>query len=434
MLLYFIRIAGKSLWRNPFISLLTIAEIAFGIGLTMTTITLYRHMGKDPIPEKSNRLYAVQLDNWSEVKPARPPNEPPTQLTYRDSLELMKSPIPKHQSAMYRTRRFIHPPKDVARPFRVNIRVCYQDFFQLFEPPFQFGGPWDEAADESATPSCVISKKLNDRLFRGEESVGRTLRIADRDFRIVGVLDRWHPSPLFFDPFLDAFRDPEDIYVPFSFVRPMQLASSGSMDGWKGWDDSFEERLLSEKVWLQMWVELEPDQVSLYRDYLDRYAMEQKELGRFPRPLNNRLVGVNDWLEVNEVVDEKTTTMVLIAVCVMVICILNMVGLILGKFLGRMPEVGVRRAMGASKGSIFTQYLVEAGVLGWFGSLAGIPMTLWMLDIYRSWRGGAANLYQLDGGLLMLLVVMSLIVGLLAALYPAWRVCATSPVEHIKNQ
>ena len=45
----------------------------------------------------------------------------------------------------------------------------------------------------------MIAKALNDKLFGGGNSVGKTLRMDGNDFRIVGVLDDWRPTPKFYD-------------------------------------------------------------------------------------------------------------------------------------------------------------------------------------------------------------------------------------------
>ena len=64
------------------------------------------------------------------------------------------------------------------------------------------------------------------------------------------------------------------------------------------------------------------------------------------------------------------------------VCLVNTIGLLLAKFLRRAPEVGVRRALGASKAQVFLQHLIEVGLLGFSGGLLGILLAqlgLWLL-------------------------------------------------------
>ena len=61
--------------------------------------------------------------------------------------------------------------------------------------------------------------------------------------------------------------------------------------------NSFQDFLNGECVWIQAWVELrDRDKVEAYQNFIDNYVREQKTLGRFERPLNNRLTRpMNGW-------------------------------------------------------------------------------------------------------------------------------------------
>src|SRR5258707_766358 len=107
MILHNLRIAWKSLQRNTILSLVIVLGIALGIALSTTFSTIRHAFAKNPIPEKSDVLYYVRLDSWDPVKayPARTgvPHPVPPQITYRDAREIMKSTVPVHQTAMYKS-------------------------------------------------------------------------------------------------------------------------------------------------------------------------------------------------------------------------------------------------------------------------------------------------------------------------------------------
>ena len=103
--------------------------------------------------------------------------------------------------------------------------------------------------------------------------------------------------------------------------------------------------------------------------------MEQKKLGRFGRPLNNRLLDVMEWLKHQEVVPEEATGMLVISLLFLLVCAVNLIGILLGKFLARAPEVGVRRALGASRTSVFLQHIVECQLIGVIGGLFGLGLS-----------------------------------------------------------
>ena len=59
----------------------------------------------------------------------------------------------------------------------------------MFEVPFLYGSGWGSTADEGPEPVVVLAKRTNERLFGGENSVGRKIRIEDREFTVVGVTE-----------------------------------------------------------------------------------------------------------------------------------------------------------------------------------------------------------------------------------------------------
>lgn len=91
MLAYYARLALISIRKNWAMSILMVAAVAIGIGAFMTILTVNYIMAKDPIPSKSDQLFAVQLDSWDPNQPVDANSEPPSQLTYIDAMALMRA-------------------------------------------------------------------------------------------------------------------------------------------------------------------------------------------------------------------------------------------------------------------------------------------------------------------------------------------------------
>lgn len=438
MFLYQLRIAWKSLKRNPILSSLLVGGIALGIAVATAFVTTYYVLAQDPIPTKSDRLFHVQMDAWSPDRPFRDshPDEPPDQLTYQDAVAAMRSDIPTHQSAMFKAELNVRSTDPDQRPFRAMTRLCRGDFFHLFEPPFAFGGPWDERADRDAEPVVVLDHASNVRLFGGTDSVGETILVEGKAFRVVGVLRPWRPTIKFYDITNDDFGPPEAVYMPFRHVEPMEILTAGNSNSWTSSPgDSFADMLASETIWLQAWVQLDdPAQVEAYQAYLDAYAREQQALGRFGRPVNNRLRTVTEWLAVSEVVPDEARAMLVIALLFLVVCSVNLIGILMGKFLARAPEVGVRRALGASRRSVFVQHLIECELIGVLGGVLGIGLSLVALAFINRWMGAAETGFGLDATMVGAGLLLSVVAGLIAGLYPSWRICRVAPALHLKLQ
>ena len=438
LLAYQLRIAWKSLQRNPVLSSLLVIGIALGIAVATTFVTAYYMMGKNPLPGKSETVHYVQIDSWNPAKPWNDnlPEEPPDQLTFRDATALLASDIPARQTVNFRANLTVHPEDDEKRPFRAETRVCTSDFFPMFEVPFAFGGPWNAAADRAAEAVVVLDHATNLRMFGGEDSVGRSVRIEDRQFTVTGVLAPWRPTIKFYDTHNNELGPPEQLYIPFSLTRPMELSSTGNTFGWKFYPGrEYEDFLQSETIWLQMWVEL-PDRRTreTYETHLAAYVGEQKAAGRFERPLNNRLRTLSEWLDFEEVVPNEAKMMLVIGVLFLVVCSVNLIGILLGKFLARAPEVGVRRALGASRASVFLQHLVECELIGLLGGVTGLGLSWIALRLINRMFAGIDFQLGIDLPMVGAAFALALFAGLVAGIYPSWRICRVAPATYLKLQ
>ena len=439
MLTYHLRLALKSLRRNPVLAALMIGAIALGVGVCITTLTVYRLMSGNPIAHRNDVLHAVTLDSWDPQEPwdEDQPEIPPRELTYRDAMALQASDIPDRKVIM-RKGAFVLDPVQTqgVNPFLVEARLTTRDFFPMFDTPFLYGGGWDEGADATSQMVVVLSKTANEKAFGGQDSVGRTLRLDGRDFKVIGVLDEWTPTPKFYDLNNGAFDEIEEIFVPFSLGTLLEVQSSGNVNCWKMQSlNSFQDFLNSECVWIQAWAELsDGGKVEDYQTFVDNYVREQKTFGRFERPLNNRLFQPDEWLEVNKAVRDDNRVLVGLSFMFLAVCLLNMIGLLLAKFLGSAPLVGLRRALGASKSMIFRQHLVEVAVIGVAGGVLGIGIAALGLAGMRKVYENFESLTHLDWTMGFIALGIALASGVLAGLYPTWRVCSIQPAAHLKTQ
>jgi putative ABC transport system permease protein len=439
MFTYYVRIAVKSLRRNPMLTGLMIGAIAVGVGVCITTLTVYRLMSGNPMEARNDVLYSVTLDSWDPNSPWRDehPELPPAELTYRDAQAMFASDIPDRKVMMRKASFVIEaPPKSGVAPFLVEARTTTKDFFPMFSVPFKYGGGWDQAADDGPQMVAVLSKKTNDKVFGGTDSVGQMVRLDGREYKVIGVLDEWAPTPKFYDMNNGAFDEIEEIFVPFAIGQQFEMQSAGNTNCWRDQQiNNFQDFINSDCVWIQFWVELrDSNKAAAYKDFMDNYVREQKALGRYERPLNNHLRHPDEWLRVNEAVENDNRVLVGLSFTFLAVCLLNMIGLLLAKFLGAAPLVGLRRALGASKAAIFQQHLVEVGVIGLGGGLLGIVLAALGLWGVRHLYENYDELTRLDPTMLLTAIGIAVLSGLLAGFYPTWRVCRVQPAAHLKTQ
>ena len=377
MFRYYLKLGALSIRRNPVLSSLMVAAIATGIGACMTIVTIDYVMSGNPIPHRSDVLFHVQVDSWDPYEAYDEPDLPPEQVTYRDGTALLTARKARRQVLSYRTTRVVQPDDAEQLPFQVQSRSTTADFFPMFDVPFLYGGGWDRDSDDNTEYVVVLGREVNETLFGGEDSVGRTVMMNGDPYRITGVMDTWEPTPKFYDLNNQEFGDVEEAYFPFSVAISKELDSNGNTNCWKpvtqtGW----EAFINSECTWMQFWVELHGEREKQeYLAFLDSYVQSQKELGRFPRPLNNRLSNVEEWMQYEEVVPDDVRVLLGLAVLFLIVCLLNTIGLLLAKVTRRAGDVGLRRALGATRRTIFAQYIVEAGMIGFAGGLLGVATT-----------------------------------------------------------
>jgi putative ABC transport system permease protein len=437
MFSYYLKLGWLSIRRNPLLSILMVAAIAVGIGASMSIITVNYVMSGNPIPQKSDQLFYVQVDNWDPNNQDEDGFEPVDQLTYLDAMALMKAGKAYRQVASNRAGLVLEPQGDDEMPFSVDTRSTWADFFPMFELPFVYGSGWDDSADQNLERVVVLSKEINERVFGGENSVGRSVRLHGMDFRVVGVLDEYQPVPKFYDVTNNPFAEVEDIFIPFNVAVEYEFPRNGNTNCWKAPEgDGIEAFLNSECVWIQFWAELRNEtEKQDYMAFLNAYVEQQKELGRFPRPLNNRLSNVMEWMENQEVVEDDAQVMLGLSLLFLVVCLLNTIGLLLAKFLGKAGDISLRRALGASRSSLFIQHMIESGLIGLGGGILGLGLTwLGLRGIEVLFEDLVENLVSMDWVMVVTAIGLAVASALLAGLYPTWRACRIAPASQLKVQ
>jgi putative ABC transport system permease protein len=342
----------------------------------------------------------------------------------------------RRQALLYRMGMSVSPEGSRRLPLAASGYAVSSDFFAMFDVPFLYGSAWSPQDDEGRASAVVVSESFNQKLFGGVNSTGREIVLNGRLHRIVGVTAHWDPKPRFFDLFSNGgFRDATDFYLPFNRALQLNVPTGGNSCrghlGFANWDDW----LRSNCVWATLWVELDsPAEVARYRQFLEGYAAKQQQAGRFAWSPNVRLRNVTQWLDYRKVVPPETRISLLVALSFFVICLVNTVGLLLAKFMRRAGEIGVRRALGASRRDIYTQYLTEAATVGVAGGTLGLLLTTAGISgVGLLFEPQIARLVHLDISLVGLTLVVAIFATVSAAFFPAWRAANVQPAWQLKS-
>ncbi|KZC17673.1 peptide ABC transporter permease [Rhodanobacter sp. FW510-R12] len=441
MFAYYLDLALRSFRRSKALTALVVVLMGCGVATCMVAFAVFRAAAADPIPWKSNQLFVPQIDNFGPVHNWK--GQPPILLSYNDAEALLHARQARRQVLIYGSKWTVLPDDARQQPFPQEGDAVSSDFFAMFDARFRYGGGWSANDDDQRAAVAVISSALNRKLFGGDDSVGREINLDAHVYRIVGVLDDWDPRPRFFDvtSTFDAFGHPRQIYLPFSRAIDLQKAASGQFYCSTNTVDphlpDWSSILHSECAWIVAWVELPTRaDVAHYHDWLRNYAAEQRRLGRLDWPPNVRLSNVMQWLHQDgfNVIPKSSALSLIVSVSFLLICLVNVVGLMLARFMRRAPEIGVRRALGASRGAIYRQFLVEAAAIGLAGGVLGVLLTaLGMAGIGKVFEPEIARLARLDASLFLLAVLVAVAATLIAALYPTWRAAQVQPAWQLKS-
>ncbi len=345
---YYLDLARRSFKRNVALTMLMIVAIGFGVGASMTTLTVLRLLSADPIPAKSHHLHYVQLEP-RPLKGYHPGEEPNEQSTRADAEALVRAHRADRQALMTGGSAAVEPQRAGLDPFRIDGRWTTSEFFPMFDVPFVKGSGWSDQDDAAHARVAVISRALAEKVFGSPDVIGFPIRVAGTELRVVGVIENWRVVPHFYDLADRCLRQGRAAVRAVDDVARSQ-ARPRRQHELLGQHHDDAEALGAPCEWIQVWVELDSDaKLAAYREFLVHYSEDRIRAGVFERPPNVRLRDVREWLDYNHVVPNDAKLQTWVALGFLLVCLINTVGLLLTKFLRRSAEIGVRRALGASK-------------------------------------------------------------------------------------
>jgi putative ABC transport system permease protein len=437
MFQYYFLLGVRSLRRNPALTALMVLILAVGVAASVATMTILHVMSGDPYPNKSDRLIVPMVDNGPTEGYSPGDERNDNQASYKDAVNYLNSKQGDRRTALYGVAGSIEPGRNDIGVFNAEGLAPTRDFFDIFEAPFLYGQPWGAAEDKDGTDVVVLSRKLSEKLYGNVNPTGQRLKMMGFSYQIVGVLNTWRPVPRVHRMIggQGAFGDEDEFFIPFSTAIRHESSHNGSMNCTSYRDPGWQSLLHSECTWIQVWFELHSaaDRADM-QNWLNAYAAEQRKLGRLKRAAPNVLFNLTQWLQELKVVGKDSRISAWLAFGFLVLCLVNTIGLLLAKFSVRAPEIGVRRALGASRKEIFTQFLIESAVVGLVGGLLGLVLALGALALIGSISKELAIVTNMDWMMLGVTFIMSVSAAILAGLLPTWRACQVTPALQLKSQ
>ncbi|PZR75837.1 MAG: ABC transporter permease, partial [Chthoniobacterales bacterium] len=260
--------------------------------------------------------------------------------------------------------------------------------------------------DEAGNRVAIISYTLWQTRFAADPAiVGKAVALDGKSFQIIGVMPSGFAFPLLRDQIAT------EVWITVATLRETSDGST-PMTAQRG--NNFlgcVARLRDGVSLAQAQANMDTISAGLGRQYRDTNSYFNVQV----RPLQDAIVGKT-----------RSALMMLsaMAACVLLVACVNVANLLLARSVSRQKELSIRAALGAGRRHLIQQLLGESALLGAAGGLAGLLLTIWGLDLLQRFLPkNIPRIEQigLDWHVLIFTAAISLLVGLLAGLWPAWR-------------
>jgi putative ABC transport system permease protein len=186
------------------------------------------------------------------------------------------------------------------------------------------------------------------------------------------------------------------------------------------------------------------DKVSYVAVRVDDIARTEEYISRIKEVANVGVISDEQMLKsVLSIVGTVSITMQLVATVALLAAAFGIANTMMAATYERKREIGILQAMGAGRGVIFTIFLLESGFYGVIGGIAGVISGLALSSLtaplitrntFTAFIKGGEGAAVYDPHIIFGSILFSMIVALLAGLYPAWRAARLSPVEAISYE
>ncbi len=278
------------------------------------------------------------------------------------------------------------------------------DYFRIREWPLASGRYFTEQDDRAETKVCLLGQTVIQNLFPGQDPVGQEVRIGNLPFIVIGTLVAKGQT--------SNGQDQDDIVVmPFSTLQRKVLGQD------------FVSTILVSAV--------SKDLIPAAQAQITRLLRTRHRL----QPWQDSDFTIRNQSEIAEAATATSSVMtVLLASIASVSLVVGGIGIMnimLVSVTERTREIGIRISIGARKGDIMTQFLLEAIVMSLLGGLIGILLGMISSNLVSKLAGWPTFV---TGSSVLLAVVFSTAVGVFFGYYPARKASRLNPIEALRYE
>src|SRR4051794_18766026 len=385
-----LRFAFRQLRKSPGFAVIAVLTLALGIGANSAIFSVVNHVLLRPLPyPKSDRLvYLNEIGNGVDTSIALP-----------DYVDWRKDSKSFENLAISRLESRNLSGIPGREPERISVAYVTANFFNVIGLLPQIGRTFTEDEDKPGAPSlAVISDRIWDRLFqRDPKIIGQPMNFHGSPVTVVGVMPREMDSPHNVDAWFAVMR---------RAANP-GWQNRANHPGFFGWGR------LKEGVT----VEQARAEIKALAARIEKlYPATNAGVGANVRPLLDNLLG-----------SYRTSLALLlgaVAVVLLIACA-NLANLLAVRGAARAREFAVRAAMGAGRGQIVRQLLLESFVISLLGGGLGLIFATWGRDALVAFAPAGAPRFEgigFDWRVMGFTFLLATLTTVLFGLWPAWQV------------
>lgn len=408
-----LRTALAVLRRNPFFTGVSLFAICFTLTVLVTVATLLENVSRPGVPStRPETLVTIErAQMWGEE------NDWTSNPGYK-LLDGVLRDLPGVERLSLFTTSATRLYWNRGEKVELDLKFTDEAFWKVYEFPLLEGRFYDRTEVDAAEPVAVISRSARERIFGTGPTTG-PLVLQNRSYRVVGVVE---DVPVY------NKLPRADIWVPLG-----NYEVEGWRENWMGrlqaamrLKDGNSGQAVREEIGRRCSL-IDPDPEKEY-DHIFAYVDTT--------PLEAAARELLSWNERGDTSGYLGKLLALLAAATLLFMslpALNLVNLNLSRMMERSSEIGVRRAFGATAGSLVLQLLVENLLLVAIGGLLALACS-WLLLQGIAGSGLLEHAhFRLNGRVFAMALGLVLVFTVLSGLLPAWRTARMHPVEALKG-
>lgn len=398
-----VRYALRVLAKQPLFTAIVILTFALGIGANTAVFSVLDAVLLRPLPfhEPQNLVAIGEFDTREKADPGTEIES----ISYLDYVDFRDQTRVFEQVAVY-TNQSVSTLTDGNEATHVQGESVSANLFNLLGVQPILGRTFLPNEDDPGNHVVILSNDLWHRRFGGDRSIiGKSVTLDGKAFQVIGVMPPRFGYPL-------RFSSPPELWVSMSLLREPPKDGSPPMTEQR--DNDF----------FQCIARLKPGtSIQQAQANLDTLAANWRR----QYPDSKTHAGVKVISEISSMVGSTHAALLMLcamAGCVLLVACVNVANLLLARALSRNREISIRAALGAGRGHILRQLLVESVLLGSIGGLAGLLIATWGIDSLKAFLPNVPRINEIspDPRVLGFTALISIGVGIVAGLLPAWRV------------